>query len=154
VTAPSSTEPVEPAEPTGSTDGVDPTGGVDGVEPSDRARPRRTAPRFRWGAISGVVVLGYTLVYALALTGLGDRLRFARWGRAMSSLGARVVIAGVILAALFHTFDGLRRMAIDLHPELAAQNPRWRATVLFFTWALAVPAAAIVVWPWISATTR
>jgi len=113
-----------------------------------------TRRRVRWGPVAGLIVLAYTVLYALALTQLGDRGRFDRWGRAMSSLGARVALSAVVLAALFHLFDGLRRLAIDLHPDLIAQDERWRATVLFFTWALAVPAAAVMVWPWIAAATR
>ena len=108
----------------------------------------------RWSAVAGTVVLVYTLLYSMALLEVGDRNRFNDWGRALGSLGARLVLSGVLLAALFHTFDGLRRMAIDLRPALAEQDPRWRATVLFFTWALALPAAAVIVWPWLSATTR
>jgi succinate dehydrogenase cytochrome b556 subunit len=120
--------------------------------PDPPVAPRRR--RVSWGAVAGLVVLAYMLVYAVALTQLGDRNRFNRWGQAMSSLGARLALSGVVLAALYHLFDGLRRLAIDLHPDLAEQDERWRATVLFFTWALAVPAAAVIVWPWIAVATR
>jgi succinate dehydrogenase/fumarate reductase cytochrome b subunit len=124
---------------------------------SSTAEPADSPPRERrvqWGAVAGSVVLAYTVLYSLAMLDIGDRNRFNGWGRAMGSLGARLVLSGVVLAALFHTFDGLRRMAIDLRPELAEQNARWRATVLFFTWALAIPAATVIVWPWVSASTR
>jgi succinate dehydrogenase cytochrome b556 subunit len=137
-------DPADPADPPDPADPTDPGAGV-----TDRRRPS-----VRWGAVSGIVVLVYTVVYAAALVGIGDRNQFNRWGRAMSSLGARLVLCGVVLAALFHLFDGLRRLAVDLRPDLADQDERWRATALFFTWALAVPAAAVIVWPWISATTR
>jgi len=108
----------------------------------------------RWGAVAGLVVLAYTLLYAVALTQVGDRSRFNRWGQAMTSLGAQLALSVVVLAALFHLFDGLRRLAIDVRPELADQDERWRATVAFFTWVLAVPAAAVIVWPWIAVATR
>jgi succinate dehydrogenase/fumarate reductase cytochrome b subunit len=117
------------------------------------ANPRRVR-RVPWSAVAGTVVLAYTVVYSVALLDLGDRNRFNGWGRSMGSLGARVVLSGVILAALFHIFDGLRRMAIDLRPALVEQDQRWRATVAFFTWVLAIPAAAVILWPWVSATTR
>ena len=129
---------------------VDPTPESD-AEAERSASLKRSVP---WGAVAGTVLLVYVVIFSLSLTGLDDRAQFNRWGHAMGSIGARIALCGVMVAGLFHGLDGLRRMAIDVRPDLAEQNPRWRATVLFFTWALAIPAMAVIVWPWISATTR
>ncbi len=110
--------------------------------------------RVRWGAVSGTVVLVYVLAYCLVLGQVSSRDRFNRWGAAMGSLGARLVLCLVVLATLFHTFDGLRRMLPDVAPSLAGQDRRLRAAALFATWALALPAFAVIVWPWVSETTR
>ncbi len=106
----------------------------------------------RWGAISGIVVFVYVLVLAGAMTQINDRNRFNRWGAAMGSIGARVVLAVVVAAALFHALDGLRRLLHDAVPSLVARDAQMRAGVLFLTWALALPAAAVIVWPWIAET--
>ena len=104
--------------------------------------------------MSGTVVLAYTVLYALFLTRIDDRAWFNDWAGGMASLGARIVLSGVVLAALFHTFDGLRRMVTDLRPALAGRDDTMRAVVLFATWACAVPAVAVLVWPWASEAWR
>ena len=108
--------------------------------------------RVRWGAVAGTIVLLYVLVLCVALIGIGDRNRFNDWSAVMGSIGARLVICGVILAALFHTFDGLRRLVVEVAPSAGRHDLRLRTAVLFLTWALAIPAAVIVVGPWFSET--
>jgi succinate dehydrogenase/fumarate reductase cytochrome b subunit len=100
--------------------------------------------------VAGTVLLAYTVAYALLITRIDDRSWFDDRAGAMGSLGARVVLSGVVLAGLFHLFDGLRRMAIDLRPALSRHQPALRAAVLFATWACAIPAAAVIIWPWLS----
>ena len=113
--------------------------------------PRRRVP---WGAISGSVVLLYLLVWGLALSRIANRATFNRWGAALGSLGARVVICGVVLATLFHTFDGFRRLLADAVPRSRAHEVQLRAAVLFATWAIALPCFAAIIWPWVAETTR
>ena len=113
------------------------------------APPRR---RVRWGAVAGTVVLVYVLVLSVALTGIGDRNRFNRWSDGMGSIGARIVMCGVVLAALFHTLDGLRRLVVEVAPSAGRHDLRLRTGVLFLTWALAIPAAVMIVGPWFSET--
>lgn len=119
--------------------------------PSSSSPPVRR--RVRWGAVSGAVVLTYVVVYAFALTGLDDRNRFDDWGRSMGSLGARLLLSGVMLAACFHTFDGLRRLLVEVRPSLVRRDAALRTGVLFATWACAVPAAVVLIWPWLSDAT-
>ena len=115
-----------------------------------------TAPRRRvpWGAISGCVVLLYLVVWGLALSRIASRTTFNRWGAAMGSLGARIVVCGVVLATLFHTFDGFRRLLADAVPRSRAHDVQLRAAVLFATWAIALPCFAAVIWPWVAESTR
>lgn len=110
--------------------------------------------RVRWGAVAGSVLLAYVVVEAVALLSIDDRNRFNRWGAAMGSLGARLVLAGVVLAVLFHSLDGLRRLVVEAAPGLVRHDDRLRLGVVFVTWALAVPAAVVMVWPWWSELRR
>ena len=110
--------------------------------------------RVRWGAVAGVVVFAYVVVLSVALVGIGDRNRFNDWSAVMHSLGARLVLCVVVLAALFHTFDGLRRLLVEVAPATARHEARMRAGVLFLTWALAIPAGVLIVGPWVSETFR
>jgi len=115
---------------------------------------RRRVRRVRWGAVAGTVVLVYVLAYSVALSRISDRNSFNRWGADMGSLGARLVICVVVLAALFHTFDGLRRMLGEVAPALVGRDRQLRAAALFATWALALPCFAVILWPWVAETTR
>jgi hypothetical protein len=122
-----------------------------GVDEPTEVAPRRRIP---WNAVAGVVVLVYVVVWAATLTNISDRNTFDRWGAAMGSLGARAAISIVVLATLFHTFDGMRRAALAARPALAARDERLRAAVLFLTWAVALPSIVVIIWPWISETMR
>ena len=110
--------------------------------------------RVRWGAVAGVVVFLYVVVLSVLLVGIGDRNRFNRWSDLMHSIGARLLLCVVVLAALFHTFDGLRRLVVEVAPTTARHEIGMRAVVLFLTWALAIPAAVMIVGPWVSETFR
>ena len=143
--------------------GRDPSRPARGVMPPvdhDRARST-TASRSRRAPAGcagvpcrGALLLVYVVVWAAALTQIGDRNRFNRWGSAMGSIGARLVICVVVLATLFHTLDGLRRLLAEVSPAAVADDARARAAVLFLTWAIALPCFAVIVWPWISETLR
>ena len=119
------------------------------MEPSPAVRRR-----VRWGAVAGVVVLGYVLVLSVALVGIGDRNRFNRWTGVVHGIGGRIVLSLVVLAALFHTFDGLRRLLVEVVPWVGRHDTRLRAGVLFATWALAIPAGVMIIGPWVSETFR
>ncbi len=110
--------------------------------------------RVRWGAVAGAVVLAYVVAYCLVISQIASRDRFNRWGAAMGSLGARIGLCVVVLATLFHTFDGLRRMLPEVAPSLASRDRQLRAAALFATWSLALPCFAVLIWPWVAETTR
>jgi succinate dehydrogenase/fumarate reductase cytochrome b subunit len=132
----------EPAEP-------------DGRAVATHARPRPVSQRARpWAAVSGLILLAYVVVWAATLGQVAARNRFNRWGAAMGALGARLIVCVVVLATLFHALDGLRRLLAEVAPSTAVHEMRWRAAVLFLTWAVAVPCFAVIVWPWIAETTR
>jgi succinate dehydrogenase/fumarate reductase cytochrome b subunit len=99
-------------------------------------------------------VLVYVVAQCLALLTIGDRNRFNRLGAAMGSLGARLILCAVVLAALFHTLDGLRRLLAEVAPAVRRRDEPIRAGVLFATLALGLPAMAVVVWPWVTETFR
>ena len=119
-----------------------------------RRSPLARLRRVRWAAVAGAVLLVYVVLWAVALAVLPDRSRFTQLGGLMGSLGGRLALAVVVLAALFHAFDGIRRMLIETWPTLASRDPQWRGLVQFATWALFVPAATVLIWPWISETFR
>ncbi len=122
--------------------------------PADAVEPAPSRTRIRWAAVSGVVVLVYVVVWSVGLSRIAQRDTFNRWGAALGSLGARVVICGVVLATLFHTFDGLRRLLAESFPATVEHDTQLRAAALFATWAVALPCFAAIVWPWVAETMR
>jgi succinate dehydrogenase/fumarate reductase cytochrome b subunit len=101
-----------------------------------------------------VVVLAYVVALSVALVGLDDRNRFNRWSEVLDSLGARLALCLVVLAALFHTLDGVRRLLVEVAPSTARHETGLRAGVLFLTWALVIPAGVLIVGPWVTETFR
>jgi succinate dehydrogenase cytochrome b556 subunit len=107
-----------------------------------------TRRRLRWGAVAGVVVFGYLVLVAVDLVLAGiSRRAFTSLHEAYGSLGGRVVIGIVLVAVVFHAFDGLRRLLEELRPSLVPRDERLRAGVAFATAAVSVPGVVAVLWP-------
>jgi succinate dehydrogenase/fumarate reductase cytochrome b subunit len=108
----------------------------------------------RIGRISGLVVFGWTIVWAAAIAVLGtDRRAFASLVRASGNVVVRVVLCAVVVAAAAHTVDGLRRVAERFRPDHPPAAERWRAATWFVAFALGVPAAAVLLWPFVEGRT-
>ena len=121
---------------------ADPAGDV--LEPDAPERSRR---HVRWNAVAGAVVLAYVVVLSVALVGIGDRNRFNRWAGWVHSLGGRIVISLVVLAAAVEfdefvaaTMPAPRPPPITSPPRSAAQGTQRRlfrpcfASFISVTW--------------------
>ena len=99
-------------------------------------------PAWRPGRISGVITLGYVLVWAAAIAILGsDRRAYSTLVRLSGNLVARVAFSVVIFASILHAVDGIGRLRSKAEPE------RWHALAWFLACGLGVPAAAVLLWP-------
>lgn len=78
---------------------------------------------------------------SLALVGI-RRSTFSAGQRAYANLGVRAVLGVVVLAALFHTLDGVRRMLSRGNPSV-----RGRLAVAYLTWAVGLPSMLLILWP-------
>lgn len=104
----------------------------------------RERPAWLIGRISGLVTLAWVMAWALAIAVLGtDRRAFNTLVRLSGNVAMRVILAVVVFAALLHTVDGLGRCLPNGKPE------RWRAAAWFVAIALGIPAAAVLVWPFL-----
>lgn len=107
-----------------------------------------TRRRVRWGALAGVVVFGYLVWVAIDLVVAAvDRRAFTTIHEAYGSLLARLVVAAVLVAVVFHSLDGLRRLLEEVRPRLVRHDGRLRAVIAFATAALSVPGVLVVLWP-------
>ena len=107
--------------------------------------------RTRATRVAGIVSFVYVVWYVLGLA-LLDRnaAAYNRFNRFYASIGARLVLAAVLLALVFHLFDGLRLTAEQFSDRMAGHELGMRATVRFLTFAVWIPGAVAVLWPSIS----
>lgn len=99
-------------------------------------------------AICGAALFVGVAVWALGLALVGiDGSAFARLHDLLGNTVARVAICGVVLAALFHTCDGIRRIVLDVAPAVTRLDERLRLVSVFVTFAAGVPACLVVLWP-------
>lgn len=112
------------------------------------AAPRR---RVRWDAVCGLITFVYLALWGLSLSLLPfARGTFNHVHRLAGNIAGRLVLCVVVLAVVFHAFDGLRRAVTDLFPATAAHDRVLRTIAVFLTWAVAVPSCAVVLWPFLS----
>lgn len=98
--------------------------------------------------MSALVTLGLVVAAAAALVVLGrDRSAFNRLADLAGNVGARVVLVAAVVAAIHHTFDGLRVAVTDLVPSWRAHDRGLRLLTRFSLPALGIPAAVVILWP-------
>ena len=61
----------------------------------------------------------------------------------------RLFECGLLLALLYHSFNGLRIIAVDFFPGAIKHEKQLTGAVVFFTLALGIPGSVVILWPWI-----
>ena len=129
----------------------DADGDGDGALAEDEGQHEAAAPAVatrRLGRLAGIVAFAYVAWYVLGLVVLDtDPARYNALNRATGNLAARLVLAGVLLALVFHLLDGLRVAIEDLVPGVARRDLQLRVGVRFLVPALWIPGALVLVWP-------
>lgn len=136
------TEPIEPVEPgeASEADAAAPQG------PADEKGSAARRPRVR--RLAGVVAFGYVVWSVLGLVLLDrDPSAYNALNRGTGNLVARLVLAGVLLALVFHLVDGLRVALIDLVPRFRRHDLGLRTIASFLVPALWIPATVVLLWP-------
>jgi len=101
-------------------------------------------PAWPLGRFAGLVTLSGVLVWAFAIAVLGtDRRAYSDMVGWSGNVVSRVLLSVVVFAAVLHLVDGIGRCFPSSRPE------RWRAAAWFAALAVGVPAAAVLVWPFV-----
>lgn len=61
----------------------------------------------------------------------------------------RLFECGLLFALLFHSFNGLRIIAVDFFPGVIRREKQLTGVVTFFTLALGIPGSVVILWPWL-----
>jgi succinate dehydrogenase / fumarate reductase cytochrome b subunit len=61
----------------------------------------------------------------------------------------RLFECGLLFALLYHSFNGLRIIAVDFFPGVIKREKQLTGVVTFFTLALGIPGSVVILWPWI-----
>lgn len=61
----------------------------------------------------------------------------------------RLFECGLLFALLYHSFNGLRIIAVDFFPGVIKREKQLTAVVVFFTFALGIPGSIVILWPWL-----
>ncbi|WP_334144209.1 hypothetical protein [Rhabdothermincola sp.] len=114
------------------------------TEPPSPPGPSPSGP----ATVAAFVIYGWVLIWSAAIAAAGfDVSIFNGLWRLAGTLGGRTVLCLVVLSALFHTLDGLRRLVLDGARHVARVDLAARLAAVFFTAALGVPASLVILWP-------
>jgi succinate dehydrogenase/fumarate reductase cytochrome b subunit len=98
--------------------------------------------------VAAFVLYGWVLVWSAAIAAAGfDVSMFNGLWRLAGTIGGRILLCLVVVCALFHTVDGLRRLVLDGAREVARVDLAARLAAVFLTAALGVPASVVILWP-------
>ncbi len=61
----------------------------------------------------------------------------------------RLFEVGLLFALLFHTFNGVRIVAVDMFPEAVRNQRRLLQVVVALTVLVGVPGGVVILWPFI-----
>jgi succinate dehydrogenase hydrophobic anchor subunit len=98
-----------------------------------------------------VAALGATVYVLGAAVGLSvlrfDRVAYARLHDLLGGAPARAGLCAVVVASVYHAFDGLRVALAELFPRTAGWSEPLQALTVFATAAAGIPASVVILWP-------
>ena len=99
--------------------------------------------------ISGFLVFAFLLLHIVDVS-------LVRWPDLYDDVHAvygnvvlRVFEVGLLLALLFHAFNGLRIIAVDFFPGAVRNERRLLGAVVVLTMAAGIPGGVVIMWPFL-----
>lgn len=98
--------------------------------------------------VAAFAIYGWVLAWSAAIAIVGfDVAIFNRLWRLAGTLVGRILLCLVVVCALFHTLDGLRRLVLEDRRDVGRFDPPARLVAIFLTAALGVPVSLVILWP-------
>ncbi len=119
------------------------------MKPATTYRGKSGQWAFLGHRISGFLVFLFLLLHIVDVS-------MVRWPSVYDEIHAlygnvllRLFEVGLLFALLFHTFNGLRIVAVDFFPGAVAKERRLLGFVVFLTLAAGIPAGYVILKPFI-----
>ena len=99
--------------------------------------------------VSGFLVFLFLLLHIVDVSLLRWPETYDQVHRLYGNVLLRLFEVGLLLALLFHSFNGLRIVAIDFFPDAVRNQRRLLQAVVALTLLTGVPGDIVIMWPFI-----
>jgi len=99
--------------------------------------------------VSGFLVFLFLLLHIVDVSLVRWPDTYDQVHRLYGNVLLRLFEVGLLFALLFHTFNGLRIVAVDFFPEAVRNQRRLLQAVLGLTLVTGVPGGVVILWPFI-----
>jgi succinate dehydrogenase / fumarate reductase cytochrome b subunit len=99
--------------------------------------------------VSGFLVFLFLLLHVVDVSLLRWPETYDQVHRLYGNVLLRLFEVGLLIALVFHTFNGLRIVAVDLFPEAVRNQRLLLQAVVVLTLLTSVPGGVVILWPFI-----
>ena len=116
---------------------------------STRYRGKSGQWAFLGHRVSGFLVFLFLLLHVVDVSLVRWPATYDQVHRLYGNVLLRLFEVGLLLALVFHTFNGLRIVAVDLFPEAVRNQRRLLQAVVALTLLTGIPGGVVILWPFI-----
>ncbi len=120
-----------------------------GAEAGTRYKGRSGQWAFLGHRVSGFLVFLFLLLHIVDVSLVRWPDTYDQVHRLYGNIVLRLFEVGLLFALLFHTFNGLRIVAVDVFPEAVRNQRRLLQAVLAVTLLAGIPGGIVILWPFI-----
>ena len=99
--------------------------------------------------VSGFLVFLFLLLHIVDVSLVRWPDTYDQVHRLYGNVLLRLFEVGLLLALLFHTFNGLRIVAVDFFPDAVRNQRRLFQAVVVMTLLTGIPGGVVILWPFI-----
>ncbi len=99
--------------------------------------------------ITGFLVFLFLLLHIVDVSLLRWPETYDQVHRLYGNVVLRVFEVGLLFALVFHTFNGMRIVAVDVFPEAVRNQRRLLQVVVALTLLTGIPGGIVILWPFI-----
>jgi succinate dehydrogenase / fumarate reductase cytochrome b subunit len=100
--------------------------------------------------ITGFLVFLFLLLHIVDVSLLRWPTTYDQVHRLYGNIVLRLFEVGLLFSLVFHSFNGLRIVAVDLFPEAVRNQRRLLHVVLALTLLTGIPGAIVILWPFVN----